>query len=179
MEVEFDLTVDDKVRFNEYHCEHSPAIRRVKWFSILAGPIAMGLIGIVEYFRYESFTPLIIFWTLGILYGLAMPAYWRWSIRRRTRKLLTESPSGALTEHCTMRIDEQGVHATTNKGSSSLKWSAIEKVAQTEDAFYLYVGPVNAHVIPRRAFESRAAFEEFTSNVRRLREEAAGLAFLT
>lgn len=175
MEIEYELTTDDYLHFSEYHCQHSPTIRRTKLFTFLMGPVAFGIMGLVEYVFRDRLSALIAFWTAGLLYLAIMPLYWKWSIRRRTLRLLAEGPNAGRTTPCTLKIDEGGIHVTSPKGEANLNWIAIEKVRCTEKYLYLYTGAMSAIVVPSRAFASTVEFDRFVTHARELREAAAGL----
>src|SRR5258708_3287009 len=175
MEIEYDLTVDDYVRFNQFHCDHSPTIRRIRLASMLLGPAAIWSVGFVVYSSRNDLSALVIFGVCGLLYLVAFPYFWRWTLRKRTRKLLAEGPVGEPNDHCSLRIDQDGLHATSRKGTASLNWSAVERIADSETDLYIYVGPTNAFVIPRRAFANPDDCALFASRARELREAAAGL----
>jgi hypothetical protein len=127
---------------------------------------------------HQDYSPLVIFGIASVLWLVGFPRYWNWSIRRRTRKLLTEGPTG-FPYIQTLEIAEDGIHGSSPKGTSILNWSALTKVAESDTDLYLFVGPMNAIVIPRKAVQSADEYERFAAELRWKREHAAGLTFMT
>lgn len=69
---------------------------------------------------------------------------------------------GVLGEN-TITISEQGVREKTAYNESFHKWSGIYAVNKSRNYIYLRVTTGGFYPIPRRSFDSNAAFEEFWS----------------
>ncbi len=52
------------------------------------------------------------------------------------------------------------------------RWTAIERVLETENHLYFYIASARSHVIPRRAFASDAEFESFVALARKYQAAA-------
>jgi hypothetical protein len=178
LEVGCEITLDDHLKFNEYHCAHSPTIRRMKLLSYALGPVTFMVVGAALSLRNDSLAGLVVFGILSVLWLIFYPKYWDHTIRKRMEKLLREGPSGMQPYQQTIRVDAEGLHAESPRGSSVTKWSAVEKVEEGESAAYLYINPVSAYMLPRRAFAGAEEYSRFVSEVRLLREGAAGLEAL-
>lgn len=63
-------------------------------------------------------------------------------------------------------LSPEGIRVESPKGQSLVYWSAVKRMAATKSRFFLFFGPVNALVLPRRAFESQAGFEAAQTEAR-------------
>jgi hypothetical protein len=58
-----------------------------------------------------------------------------------------------------LRIDEDGLHNTSEVGNSDTKWLAYTRFGETENLFVLYLGERLLDVVPKRAL-SRSELDE-------------------
>lgn len=79
--------------------------------------------------------------------------------------VLTRASNGVLGEHTFMLCDD-GLHESTAVNESMVKWSGITAVDRTPSYIYIQVAPGLFHVLPRRDFESAAAYDEFWEALR-------------
>jgi hypothetical protein len=93
---------------------------------------------------------------------------------RVARNLLTKRYARTMLGKQTVEITDRGVQHTASSGHSDTKWHAIEKIEATGDGAYIYVGPSQAIVIPRKSFPDDQAYEEFIATARRFHEAAPG-----
>lgn len=56
--------------------------------------------------------------------------------------------------------------------AAQIRWDIVERIAQTPDHLFLYVGAMKAIVVPKASFESQVAAESFFETAQRLRQEA-------
>lgn len=63
-------------------------------------------------------------------------------------------------------VSEAGVTEETDDSRSEFKWAAIQRVVRTEKLVALYISPFLAHLVPRRAFDSIEAWQQFTRFVK-------------
>lgn len=55
-----------------------------------------------------------------------------------------------LLEH-TVTFDSETITEQTSQDATVSRWSGVHKVGRTQDLVFIYLTPVTAHVIPRRA----------------------------
>lgn len=72
-----------------------------------------------------------------------------------------------LTEH-TLAIAPEGLVEETEFNRSEYKWSAVQKVVGSRKHLFIYVSAGSAHIVPRRAFDSDAEWEQFHEKLRQL-----------
>lgn len=119
------------------------------------------LLGALYWPGWSSVQRVIFFVVLSLVWLVAYPFYYQWAVKRNARKMYSESASkGLLGEH-TMVIDAEGVSERSAVGESKIAWSGIERIEDDGKSIYLYIGPVQAYVIPKRAFRTREDEEAF------------------
>ena len=163
--ITFTNTIDDIVAFNMYHLAHSPTARRIKFWSTWG--IVLVVLGIAAVLSLlgESFAPLI-FAAIWMLFVLPIALSYKWTVRRRVVKLIREGKNkGVLGAH-TLRIDEDGLHETSEVSEGKTLWSGIERIGEDEEYLFVYVQAMMAHVIPRNRIDA-GDLQAFTDELRR------------
>ena len=99
-----------------------------------------------------SFT---LFWVVNY------PRLHRQTMDANAKKVLDEGRNaGFLCEH-RMSIDEGGLSAASELAQARVSWAMVERVEQTTDHIFIYVGSMVAYVIPKWAFDSVQKAEDF------------------
>jgi hypothetical protein len=77
-------------------------------------------------------------------------------------KVLRQDLSPLMTE-THFRLSEEGFSVATDSVDASYRWKAFKDVVVTPHAAYLGIGANRAIIVPKRAFASAEAFEQFVS----------------
>jgi hypothetical protein len=167
MELKYNLTQRD---FLESFITHRNPTAFLKWcFRLLA---AMLFLLVIVFFVYFAKNP-----TLHTLAGagplLGMILIWFWIFvagpRRAARRQFRQQP--AARGLWTLLIDDGGIHARWEGGSSDVDWKNYIKWRESKNLILLYMSPVTWGMIPKRALDPaqladlRALLEQ---NVQRL-----------
>ncbi len=164
---EYDLTKDDFIAFNLFVIESSPTLNKqwlqFLWFPIVAYmifAIALGQAAHSEYSRSGAYMSFCIVACIWLIYARQ---YWNWSIRRRLNKLLAGGKNNGTHGIKSITIGPDGVHSSDEQSEAQIKWSAIEKIANSPSATYLFIGALSAVIVPHRAFATDGERMEFVS----------------
>jgi hypothetical protein len=79
--------------------------------------------------------------------------------------------AGVYTDH-TITVDGDGLTEVTPVNSSSFTWEGVQRIARTSKHIFVLVGPLKAHVIPRRCFEGSEEWDEFYAGLTALWQAA-------
>jgi hypothetical protein len=178
MEVEFTQTLEDVLALNQYYLAQSPALRsqQRKVQFVVALLLAGG------WLLLSSVMPLTLWWAVGagitlyvfVVFVLIYPR----SVRRRSLRLAermyAEGRNASLLRRRRFTITPETITVATDISVSTYKWLAIEKIIIEQPYAYFFVGAVQAHVLPKRAFATVEAFLEYVETARRYHREAAG-----
>ncbi len=170
MDINYDVTVDDMVKFNAHHLRSSGASR-----SSLARTQA-GIAAI-----YAMLTTMIVLTGDIPLYLAAVPMALLTAVvvgrlpgrvEQRVRRLVQASYAegrnlGTLGPH-RLTLTGDGFIDASPYVESRVRWEAVERVEITDEHAFVYIGSLRACVIPRRAFPDEATFYRFVETVRHL-----------
>ncbi len=182
MTTEFDLTVDDLSTFNLYHHQHSPTARKhyyrawfipaTVWLLLCLGLLYL-LIAVKRIGLWESFVNI---WPLfcGVIAHLTIFPWW---YRRKVRKIITgmiaEGKNRGLLCHHRVTLSPETISRTGDYGTNSTNWSAVERIVTTSQQLLVYLNSMSAVVIPRRAFVTPTAFDQFVAAARDFHQKAS------
>ena len=64
------------------------------------------------------------------------------------------SPQKGMFTATRLEIDAEGMDVQTDQGTGRLDWEHVAEVADTDEALYLFMGGINAFIIPKRGFDA-------------------------
>ena len=112
---------------------------------------------------------LAISYVIGAVFSvgacLIYPYIYRKNVIRQARKLFKEGSNKSLIGRQEMRLSPDGIHYKTVASESNLNWSSIDKVLQNDKYIFMYIGAINALVVPKSAFASSRQQKEFLDYV--------------
>lgn len=157
MEVRFSLDREDFWQFTRYAYFHVPKIRSQVYGLIVMAPILS--VSLLWLILKDSRLALVI----GLPLGAATLAF----TYLRTKRHVESYPTGKgiLGEH-TITIMPDGLHEQTAVCDSLQRWEGVQHIAENSRYIFLFIDTHMAHVIPKRAFPSDAAWQAFLAQAR-------------
>jgi hypothetical protein len=173
MQIEHELDIDDFIAFQKYHLAHADKSKQPTWvrwfFFVFLGMVALihvvGMIAWGDWSPYALIVVLIVAVVLG--YSLFYRRLLGWVLRRRLKDPAYQKLLGGRK----LEITPDGISLSWTAGNSTTLWSGVSKIIATEQHAFFYLSPVEAHILPKRAFPSDAAFWDFVETARRFRDE--------
>jgi len=175
--ISFEFGPDDVVAFNLYHHAHSPGTQRMATIVRFVPPALFMLLAMYEVVRHGVRSPMTTM-TLAIAivvmlpWTLLFPLFFRRILARQVQSMLKEGSKKSFGK-MSVELTKEHVVETGPAEERRVKWSAVEKIAATEGYLFVYVSPIAAIVVPRRAFDTRDEFVSFVNMAKSLRENAA------
>jgi hypothetical protein len=178
LEVEYEITPDDLYAFQWRAVFQSPRGRRTRRTAYVIWFLAVLLFSAVPAIGADGF--VISRMNFGFfLIALPLVFLGQWfletrMVRRGILQLLKEEKpgKGQLGKHRII-VNQDGVQESTAVGESRTSWAGVHRIEQNPDYIFIYISPVAAHVIPKRAFGDMGQAEAFY-RFSQARKEAAG-----
>ena len=164
--IRYNVTMDDLVAFNEYHMLLSPqALRkRRQLIAILTavfvvefgvvGTLARGLLPPGTGWWSWCLPPLFAFVFGGAAFFLVRRSFNRkkpklpkW-MQNRIRKLYSAGENKSIIGEHILEVSENGFNDRTAYNESRYTWGTLERIETTEEHTFLFIGALNAFVIP-------------------------------
>ncbi|KXL52853.1 hypothetical protein CLNEO_18760 [Anaerotignum neopropionicum] len=153
MEIKFELTEEDYIKFNLYHMENSPSQKKLHRSLRYALPL---LFTFPIYFigsgvlKQPSLYWLIISILFFVVWIFYYPKRYKSSIRKQAQKLLREGDNSSYFGKKTMLIDENSIKIFDELSSKTISKNSIKSIKIYDDLILIYLSAVTAHIIPTR-----------------------------
>lgn len=169
MKIEFELFEKDYIAFNMNYLSTSPIIKR----SIFIQQYIVSIIYLIAPFviAKTTDTPLLhwlpICIIIYIVWVIFYSKYYKMRAKKHIEKLIKEGKNiGVLGQHSIL-LTKNGITAIKGSSKSKMNWRSIENISETEEHIYIYIGSIEAYMIPLRAFKNE---EEKIAFINKLNE---------
>lgn len=161
-QLNYDLTDDDYLAFNQHAAVSAPALadqaRRVRIIGVVVVPL---LVGIVMW-AVERNPPFAL-----LLAGIAAAVTWfswprvhRWAVTSQLRRVAATSGLGR-TGATRLGWDEATITEAATSSRATVGWDRLERVEETPDHLFLFVGPLEGLIVPKRAGDGVAELARY------------------
>lgn len=163
MKLEYNMIKDDYIAFNMHYIETSPTIKR----TLLIQQYGVALVFLIIPYFYSRIvgTPMllsyIVYGAIFLAWILYYPKYFMSITKKRTIKMIDEGDNSSIYGMQRITLTDAGIEQESNTGESRTSWSGIERIDETKEYIYIYIGTMNAYLVPNRAFEDDKQREEF------------------
>lgn len=151
------MTKEEYIEFNEYHLTHSNEGKKMfKMLHLLTPIISLCIISIyyviTDNLLVVSITAIILA-LITLLFSLNIKKIIFKSLKKNINNL---EKNGKLpfSNESTIILDDDFIREKTSLTESNIKFESIEKIVESKNALYIYIGAIQAIVIPYRSFTS-------------------------
>lgn len=155
MLITFSLTIDDMVAFQRYVAHTSPLARRSFWTTLVMIPLLLVFVSLAfSSSGSGGSTMWLITLSLSALWLVFFPILYRRGLDQNMRRTVEQVGGKGMLGLHTVEISEQDILEITEVSKSRRLWKGIERVVENDTHMFIFLKPVVAHVIPKRAFET-------------------------
>ncbi len=164
-EIEYTVSEEDVLLFNDYHEEHSPSAQSSLRRQRYGMPVFFLGCGTLLFLLGRRVMPLVSFAIISGIWIVWFPEYMQWHRRRVARKMYREGDKRD-TLYCQRRLQirAEGLGYISKFEESLTKWAGVEKVVSTNGYTFVYTGALTAHVIPKHAI-TQGDYEAFVKEI--------------
>jgi hypothetical protein len=160
--LEYTLTNDDYVAFNQYAAKHTPAIvaqaRRIR----TTGTLAAGVMAAVVFWLVsrELLTTVLMTAAAAGMMWFIWPGAQRRAVNTQLNKLAKAGDLGRLGE-TVLTWDESGLVESAVASQAIVGWERVRRVAETAEHLFVFIGDLDALIVPKRAGQAVAELARF------------------
>jgi len=162
--IEYDLSEQDYINLNLYHAEHSKQGKKTAWMMKLGIPLLTFIVFVV--FARHNVFDFGTAWTIGLGVVVAIAGVFLYP--KLLQQIVSSSLRRAMSEgKCSfigpwkLTLQEDCIEEVSANTTAYTKYSAVEKVGCGYDSLFVYIGAIQALVIPLSAFASDEQRDEF------------------
>lgn len=153
MEINFEVTKEDYIKFNLYHVGNSPSQK--KNLNLLRYGIPVLFCLPIYFIGTNLFKQPSIYWTIiAILFSaiwmVTYPKQYKALIKKETEKLINEGDNSEIFGKKNMIIDDETITIYNKSSSERISKNAIKDVKIYDDIIVIYTSAITAHIVPTR-----------------------------
>ncbi len=153
MEIKYEVTEEDYIKFNVYHAKNSKAHKKTYnilkyWIPLLCG-IAIFFIG-PNLHKQPKFYWGIIAILFFVIWIKRFPKTYEKLIRRSTKTMLKDGDNSSMICKNTMIIKESNIEVISEHCTEVTSREGIKEVKVYEDMILIYLSGFTAHIVPTR-----------------------------
>lgn len=172
MKLEYSVSLEDIIAFNNHHMEATPSIRRK--LSVMRFVWAFApLIAIFAITSFEGMAPDKAMWTIAAVavfvsspIYLFQPFFLRWLNTRQVRKAYGSEKSRALLGAREIKIAGNGLVETTSAGEIQTGYDLINRIDAGDDYLFVYATNSRVHIVPKKSVAS-GDFDDFVTELKK------------
>lgn len=157
MQIKYELNENDYWVMNRYMLFHSK-LRKTMVMTLILLALFIGWFYLIVKIK-SQYSAIFYIITVLILYLLF------YLLLKAKTIAASKKQKDICCEH-TLEISEIGIIDTTYINENRYIWNGINKISDNDNYIFIFIGEVQAYVIPKRAFNSDADASEFCSKAR-------------
>lgn len=155
MTIAFEIEYPDFLAFQQYYASSDSSFRRSR--IIITWIVPLTTIALALILRGLEWNSMIFALLASTLWVALSGRLFRYSVANTARKLYKNPANAKLFARREMTFSERGVNVKTDSAESSIAWSDVAKVAETEGYFFVFTGSNQGYVIPKRRIGAETA----------------------
>ncbi len=150
--LEYTLTNDDYIAFNQYAAKHTPAIvaqaRRIR----TTGTLAAAVMAAVVFWLVsgELFTTVLMTSAAGAVMWFIWPSTQRRSVNAQLNRLAKAGELGRLGA-TVLTWDADGLTEAATSSRALVGWDRVRRIEATAQHVFVFTGDLEALIVPKRA----------------------------
>lgn len=153
MEIKFEITEEDYIKFNLYHAENSPSLKRthnlIRYVLPLLCAVPIYSIGTYIFKQPRIYWSFIAILFVAIWILIYPPKYKR-LIQKQIKKLLHEGDNSSIFGKKTLLIEADNIKVISELSSEAISKKSIKAIKVYDDMVLIYLSGFTAIIIPSR-----------------------------
>ncbi|MDQ2088069.1 YcxB family protein [Herbivorax sp. ANBcel31] len=159
MEIKFEITEEDYIKFNLYHIKNSPSQRKIYNLFKYVTPIIFAIL--MYFIGTRVYEPLGYYWIiLSLIFVVAWfiiyPKEYKKTLIKQTEKLLREDDNSSFFGKKTMLVDENNIKIFSENSSETIHKNGIKRIKVYDDMIIIYLSAITAQIIPTRYLDDES-----------------------
>jgi len=176
MQIKYINTLDDLVAFNIYHHRHSEVLKRSRIDSLIYMSVTLVSLTVLFFVLTREIPVLICGTGFTAIYIYLCQSNYRKNIAKFARRQYCERGMNTYLGERILDITEEGIQEKTDLMERKDKWTGVQGIVVGKDMAFIYIQPLQAHIIPRGRV-AEGDFDLFVATAQRFwRDNQAGSA---
>lgn len=163
MEIEYELTKEDFLDFNLNHAHNSNTVKKSLFYQRYIISIIFLIVPVIlsKTFKAPAKSLLPPFLIAFFIWIIFYPNYFWWHIKRNLVKVFDESKNSGLTGVYSLTTNKEEIVSKSESKEIVRDWGSVQRIEKTDKNVLIYTSPVEAIIIPLRAFDDEESLKRF------------------
>lgn len=152
MKVSFDIEMDDMLSFQKHFINTSPTMKKAKRMVTYLFPLFIIIFSFFTFYsRYNriDISFIVVMAIVSALWVIFVPRFFVSNTLKRAKKILSKPGNEVMFGTFEMTFTDNGFDVKTATTQSNILWSAVPKIDETNNYFYVYLSQASAYIIPK------------------------------
>lgn len=159
MTIEYQVTEQDYIHFNFYHCNHSKQAKQARWI-LRYVTAALFVLAFLILYQDRPSAYIVSIVMAGVWIAL-FPIYYDNHIKRTVKKMIREGKNNDFIGPQKLTLKEDGIEEASPYSTSLIQYSAVERIGCGYNCIFIYIGAVKAIIVSLSAFSDDGQRNEF------------------
>lgn len=159
MELKFEVTEEDYIKFNLYHYENSSSQKKtynlLRYLVPLLASVPIYAVG-TSLFKQPKIYWIVIAILFVVVWIITYPNQYKKLVIKQTKKILQEGDNLSIFGKKTMLIDENDIKVFGEFTSETISRKSIKTIKVYDDMIIIYLSGFTAHIVPIRYLSEEA-----------------------
>lgn len=168
MNIEYNNDLDDYINFNLIHSRNSITLKRQRILLRLITSIMLTMILLIISLFANKGSALygtVLAIVFGALFFLIFPLFSGLGMRSQIEKIINEGKNKGVFGKQKTVIASEAITEENDAGEAKYFWTSVDKLVDSPNYIFLYVGALRALIIPRNSFANEEQYTEFVGLV--------------
>ena len=158
MKLSFEFSMEDWLAFQAQCMNNSKEFQRLKMAVKLSLPILLTILFVVQlWLDLFTLVSVIVYFIASALWIQFYPSKFEADVLKRTRKMIDTGDNRILFGTHTIELTSEQLIMQGPGSNSTVNWSMISKIEETETYFFIYLTAISACIIPKEKIEKDVA----------------------
>ena len=171
-EIHYEVREKDLIAFNEHLLADSERIQKTVRRHQATIPGIIAVIALLLFFYFKDIPSAIYVILIAVGWGLGVPFYLKWSMRKQIRNMYSEDERANILGHYTLRAERDALVEISANGESRLPWKEVLRVEVEKKYVFVFVSLTAALIIPRDTLAKGSNLHEFVKTADERIEQA-------
>jgi hypothetical protein len=172
IEIQYELREKDLKAFNDHQLKSVQSVQKSMRRHQATIPGMLILIALVSWFYMQDSLTAAWLGLSGLLWGVFVPLYLNWSMRRKVFRLYSEEDKSRILGKYTLRSEPDELVEISHSGESRIQWKDLLRIEAGKGYAFIFVS-VDSAVITPSSTVSSGNIREFFDDVEQRIEKAA------
>lgn len=172
-EIEYDLREKDIRFYNDINLASNPSFKKTMTRNQAIIPGAISMIAFFYFIYYQDFRTGILIGVIGVIWGLAAPAYLRYSSWQQIRKQYSDEDMENILGKRTLKVQPGRIIETKDGKENASPWKEVMRIDVNKAKTYGFIHFDHnvALIIPKKTVK-KTKFMDFMEQAMEFHEEA-------